>query len=330
MKDAGALVSENTGAECLNMKACNEDIIKTLKNAPASGFTFKTTILKTCKGCIPKTFTRTTQASMAGYVAGLLDEFKMATYEALTTAQLISKMTYRNEKTPVRHDFSSQTGLVVKLSNLKSGYLFDVKIDVPVYKTSSTTTALNPANITAGYSRISLKTPAGVLYQYQDGTAQYSSSLFTFENVDYIHEGYFIKAFTYTDGVTKYVVPNSTLSGFDLSTNSPYDYDKFSPEYNKFVFMVQSSCPAGQKLQGLTCYTCNKNYYCPAGVFRQIPCPAGTYTTGQGSSACIQCPAGSYCPGGGVDPQVCPTGSFCSVGSSLPTGCPIGMSCPAP
>lgn len=330
IKDSGGLVSENTGAECLNMKACNEDIIKALKNAPATGFTFKTTILKTCKGCIPKTFTRTTQTGLFGYVSGLLDEFKNVTYEPLTNPQLVSRMVYTAKNTPVRHNFdSSQIGQTVKLSNLKSGYIFDMKIDSPVYKASSTTSPLTYSIVGSSYySRQSLKTPAGVLYKYQDGASQYYSSAFTFENVDYIHEGYFIKAFTYTDGLTKYVVPNSTLTGFDLSTNSPYDYDKFSPEYNKFVFMVQSSCQAGQKLTGVTCYTCNQNKYCPVGTFKEIPCPAGTYTTGTGSSTCIQCPAGSYCLEG-VGPQACPTGSFCPAGSSLPTGCPTGMSCPS-
>jgi len=326
----GLLVTENTGAECLNMKACNDDIVKTLKNAPSGPFTLKTTTLKTCKGCIPKTYARTGTATMFGYLTALTNEFKIVDATLLTMDQVISKMTYMDQKLTVRHNFNSlQTGLIVKLYNLKSGYLFDVKIDSPIYKTSSSYPALTAGIVGSSYyTRRSLKSPAGITYQYQDGTSQYSSSLFTFENVDYIHEGYFIKAFTYSDGVTRYVVPNSGLTGFDLSTTSPYDYDKFSPEYNKFVFLVQSSCPAGQKLVGTRCETCNKNTYCPAGVFREIPCPAGTYTTTSSSSVCIQCPVGSYCPGG-VDPLVCPIGSFCPAGSSLPTGCPIGMSCPA-
>jgi hypothetical protein len=326
----GLLVTENTGAECLNMKACNDDIVKTLKNAPSGPFTLKTTTLKTCKGCIPKTYARTGTATMFGYLTALTNEFKIVDATLLTMDQVISKMTYMDQKLTVRHNFNSlETGLIVKLYNLKSGYLFDVKIDSPIYKTSSSYPALTAGIVGSSYyTRRSLKSSAGITYQYQDGTSQYSSSLFTFENVDYIHEGYFIKAFTYSDGVTRYVVPNSSLTGFDLSTISPYDYDRFSPEYNKFVFLVQSLCPAGQKLAGTRCEPCNKNTYCPAGIFRQIPCPAGTYTTTSSSSVCIPCPAGTYCPGG-VDPQVCPTGSFCPAGSSLPTGCPIGMSCPA-
>lgn len=326
----GLLVPENTGAECLNMKACNDDIVKTLKNAPSGPFTLKTTTLKTCKACIPKTYARTATASLFGALTALTDEFKIVDATLLTMDQVISKMTYRDKKLTVRHDFdSSQTGQTVKLYNLKSGYLFDVKVDFPIYKTSSSYPALTVGTVGSSYyTRHSLKSPAGIPYQYQDGTSQYSSSLFTFENVDYIHEGYFIKAFTYSDGVSRYVVPNSTLTGFDISTNSPYDYDKFSSDYNKFVFLIQSSCPAGQKLVGVTCYACNKNKYCPAGVFKEIPCPAGTYTTSGSSSACIPCPVGSYCLEG-VGPQVCPTGSFCPAGSALPTGCPIGMSCPA-
>jgi hypothetical protein len=326
----GLLVPENTGADCLNMKACNDDIVKTLKNAPSGPFTLKTTTLKTCKGCIPKTYARTATASLFGPLTALTNEFKIVDATVLTMDQVISKMTYMNKKLTVRHDFdSSEINLIVKLYNLKSGYLFDVKIGSPIYKDSDTTSPLTYSTVGSSYyTRHSLNTPAGLLYKYQDGTSQYYSSAFTFENVDYIHEGYFIKAYTYTDGVTRYVVPNSTMTGFDISTTSPYDYDKFSPDYNKFVFLVKSSCQAGQKLTGVTCYTCNQNKYCPAGVFKEIPCPAGTYTTGQGSSACIQCPVGSYCLEG-VGPQVCPTGSFCPAGSALPTGCPIGMSCPA-
>jgi hypothetical protein len=322
-------VSENTGAECINMKACNDDIVKAMKNAPSTGFTLKTTTLKSCKGCLPKTFTKAPNIFGGGLINVFIDEIKTWTYPS-SINDVISKMMYSDKKISVRHDFdSSQIGQTVKLYNLKSGYLFDVKVDVPVYKDSDTTSPLPVGTVGSSYyQRHSLKSPAGVLYKYQDGTSQYYSSLFTFENVDYIHEGYFIKAFTYTDGVTRYVVPNSTLTGFDISTTSPYDYDKFSPEYNKFVFLLQSSCPAGQKLVGVTCYTCNQNKYCPVGSFKEIPCPAGTYTTGQGSSACIQCPAGSYCLEG-VGSQPCPTGSFCPAGSSLPTGCPIGMSCPA-
>lgn len=322
-------VSENTGAECMNMKACNDDIIKAMKNAPSTGFTLKTTTLKSCKGCLPKTFSLGPNIFGGGFLYVLIDEIKTSTYTA-SINDTIPKMTYRDKKLTVRHDFdSSQIGQTVKLYNLKSGYLFDAAVGAPVYKTSSSYPALTVGTVGSSYyTRHSLTSTAGVLYSYPDGPSQYSSSLFTFENVDYIHEGYFIKAFTYSDGVTRYVVPNSTLTGFDISTTSPYDYDKFSPEYNKFVFLLQSSCPAGQKLVGSRCYTCNQNKYCPAGVFKEIPCPAGTYTTGQGSAACIQCPAGSYCLEG-VGPQVCPTGAFCPAGSALPTGCPIGMSCPA-
>ncbi len=83
-------------------------------------------------------------------------------------------------------------------------------------------------------------------------------------------------------------------------------------------------------------------FYCPAGSYARLPCPAGTFqplasggaactpcppgtqNTGTARASCSPCNAGYYCPGGTVGPFgiPCSTGNYCPTGSSAPTPCP--------
>ncbi|KAM4702881.1 uncharacterized protein WCC33_011421 [Rhinophrynus dorsalis] len=65
---------------------------------------------------------------------------------------------------------------------------------------------------------------------------------------------------------------------------------------------------------------CPPHSYCPAGALFPLPCPNGTFTSGEmiglrEKGECLPCPPGQYCRGGKVQGP-CAAGHFCLAGSS--------------
>ena len=71
---------------------------------------------------------------------------------------------------------------------------------------------------------------------------------------------------------------------------------------------------------------CPANSYCPANSHTPVSCPAGTYNTATGLTACTTCPEGYYCLGAGGVPVTCPAGSYCPAGTKYHNEfvCPVG------
>ena len=92
----------------------------------------------------------------------------------------------------------------------------------------------------------------------------------------------------------------------------------------------------------VTCEACGAGTYKTTEMASCIPCSAGTYTTSEGSTACIDCPAGHWCSSASSIPQPCPQNTYreaggdagsqsdcnsCPKGTSSPPGAPLQSFC---
>ena len=93
-----------------------------------------------------------------------------------------------------------------------------------------------------------------------------------------------------------------------------------------------------RRIRQLTCLPCPPSFYCFSGAPIMCPpgsfcppsslnatlCPAGTFSSASGATACQQCPGGHYCPIGTSSwaRLNCGRGNYCPDGSGAPTPCP--------
>lgn len=78
------------------------------------------------------------------------------------------------------------------------------------------------------------------------------------------------------------------------------------------------------------CLPCPPGTYCSGNGNNVMPCNPGTYSDKNGSVNCLSCPTGSYCQFGSVMPQICETGTVAPKGSSACTPCESGQYTPGP
>ena len=247
---------------------------------------------------------------------------------------------------------------------------YNVALVSPLTNNSSEYVALyinsNPLTYDISYMAFGSGDPYSVTFR---------QNIFKMVPISTINNGYYIQA-------TEYIKPYGTFNpgtyqynfdGIELKIKyAKYDgtnvviSEDFPPMENEwylkseFVFILRSSCPAGQYLSGGACTPCTAGSYCPANTVTPIGCPAGTYssaTSATSSSTCQTCLRFNYCPTGSATPtpcanntenlntggtsqsscQTCPSGTTSGLGQACcPTGytfangqCSGTVSCPS-
>ena len=296
-----AYVPENTSPGCADATKCNDTMLKAINQ----GVSFSTTNMSDCANCPPRTFKKQ-QTSL--YVR---NEF--GTLAILNTiADAFSKISYSSDNIPTHTNGIIQTysDNFQMISFTTENVLFDFR-----FAASMTSRNDVKSYYTYNYNGVGLTDLNGTYITYQPGnSSSYRNSWFLLEPVPGVKNGYFIKGLNETYSGSDVLTSRRNdyyfkyNNGFYADVNSPLTYDRYSPEYGGFVFVIRTSCQPGSLLHITTgCTTCPENWYCPAGTIgnsMMVHCPYGT-SSPVGSTNKNQC---ASCPSG--DPGTSPTYSY--------------------
>lgn len=150
-----------------------------------------------------------------------------------------------------------------------------------------------------------------------------------------------------TDGVTGDLCPAGgfcLVGATSVSTCDPGKFNNFEGGWSSadcvpcwpgyYCAGDNNPSPTAQCAAGYYCtgsastsqqFTASAGNYAPLGAVAEIPCLAGTYSSGTAFEACVSCPAGTYCPTSGLSlTTTCDAGYYCLIKSYVKYPCPYG------
>ena len=360
---------DRAGRNCSNMIKCNEaitNLMNTIDLHTAEVDHFKTTNLSACMYCPPRSLAYRRLLYGQGtpvYVVQNEYGYSFAPGNKSDTLNYIlysdiggnaSTLTIRNTDTnsyklvPVKQNstvtFTLRFGVPYQTFQNSRGSAYNYNVEI----LSAVT------DVSAGYVSLNINDgnplTRDITYMAQgrgdDESVSFRQNIFKMVPISTINNGYYIQSFEYKLRDSTFTPQDDgTFDNVELLRLKYVKYDgtnivfadNFPPTENEwylkpeFVFILRSSCAAGQYLNDGTCTPCTAGSYCPADTVTSIQCPAGTYssaTSATSSSTCQTCPRFNYCPSGSSAPVPCAnnTENLNTGGTSQAASC---QQCPA-